>query len=110
LEDLPGRDKNRALGNLLRHNRGRVMDQQKFERTDSKRPKWEVISIAEGCSPATAGADTRLGDLFKLSPAELREFSKLSPALVRKLSSWRALTWKEQEAVTPPPRPEEAAK
>jgi hypothetical protein len=95
LEDLPGRDRNRALGNLLRHNRGRVMDQQKFERTDSKRPKWEVISIAEGGSPATAGADTRPGSLSKLSPALVRELSKLNAAQVRELSRQRALMLKE---------------
>jgi hypothetical protein len=54
LDDLPG-DKNskkRALGNLLRDYRGRVLDRRKLDRTDNKRPKWRVVNMdARGKGP-----------------------------------------------------------
>jgi hypothetical protein len=49
LADLHG-DKKRALGNLLRDVRGRVLDRRKLERTDHKRPKWRVVNMGAGAS------------------------------------------------------------
>lgn len=44
--DLHG-DRHRALGLLLRDNRGRVLGGRKFHRTDNKIPKWELATIAQ---------------------------------------------------------------
>jgi hypothetical protein len=47
LDELSG-DKNskkKALGNLLRDYRNRVLDGRKFDRTDNKRPKWRVVRL-----------------------------------------------------------------
>jgi hypothetical protein len=41
IKDLSG-DKNHALGNLLRRYRGRVVSGRYFQRTDEKKPKWQV--------------------------------------------------------------------
>ncbi len=55
LEELPRKNRRHALGQLLKHHRGRVLNGRKFEKTDGKRPRWEVVSIGVqpcGGSPA----------------------------------------------------------
>ncbi len=52
LQELPGRDKAHALGQLLKHHRGRVVKGRKFERTDTAQPKWQVVNIGV---PPTGG-------------------------------------------------------
>ena len=37
-----------AIGRLLRDNRGRVVGNRKFERTDHKIPKWQLIAVPRG--------------------------------------------------------------
>ena len=71
LADLPG-DKRKALGNLLRDSRGRVLDGRKLERTDHKRPKWRVVGVERGDVKASSGDTKPLVDLFdsqQLPPA-----------------------------------------
>ena len=47
LEDLPGNDKRKALGNLLRDYRGRVLDGRKFEHTEGRPAKWQLVGTME---------------------------------------------------------------
>ena len=55
LEELPRKNRRHALGQLLKQHRGRVLNGRKFEKTDGKRPRWEVVSVGVqpcGGSPA----------------------------------------------------------
>lgn len=45
LNELPGNDHNRALGYLLREYKGRVLGGRRFERTDHKIPRWQLVEI-----------------------------------------------------------------
>jgi hypothetical protein len=40
-------DRHRALGCLLRDNRGRVCDAKKLERTGRKKPQWQVVEVGQ---------------------------------------------------------------
>ena len=40
-------DKHRAIGRMLRDYRGRVLGGRKFDRTDGKIPKWELLTLAQ---------------------------------------------------------------
>jgi hypothetical protein len=67
LDDLPG-DKKKALGNLLRDFRGRVLDGRKLERTEQKRPKWHVVRIGTGKEPAPSPDPKPLVDTSDATP------------------------------------------
>lgn len=46
VREIPG-DTARALGNMLKHFRGRVVGGRKFERTSHKIPKWQVVEAQQ---------------------------------------------------------------
>ena len=46
LTEFPG-PRSQVLGNLLRDHRGRVLDGQKLERTNSKTPRWQLVTITK---------------------------------------------------------------
>jgi hypothetical protein len=51
LEELPhGEKRKHALGQLLKHHRGRVVKGRRFEKTDHAHPKWQVVQ--SGVSPS----------------------------------------------------------
>jgi hypothetical protein len=47
LKELPGNDHNRALGYLLREYKARVLGGKRFERTDHKIPRWQLVKVAQ---------------------------------------------------------------
>ncbi len=65
LEDLPRNKhgKKGALGNLLRDYRGRVLDGRKLDRTDQKRPKWQVVGLDAAEPKSQAAAPKPVVDL-----------------------------------------------
>ena len=76
VEELPRKNRRHALGQLLKHHRGRVLNGRKFEKTDGKRPKvgsrvrwgpavWWLSGLIPSlpgpvpCRPAPADAKAR---------------------------------------------------
>jgi hypothetical protein len=47
IAELPKGDRHRALGCLLRDYRGWVLDGRKFDHTDHKIPKWQLVTLTQ---------------------------------------------------------------
>ncbi len=48
LNEIGEKDYTGVIGRFLRDNRGRVVGNRKFERTDHKIPKWQLVKIPQG--------------------------------------------------------------